>query len=66
MNQRSCFKNIEVTIFEIKLKNIALVPSLKNFENDPKHANHDEKMKIPKVDQNQSGKVPEGSGHQEQ
>jgi hypothetical protein len=23
-------------------------------------------MKIPKVDQNQSGKVPEGSGHQEQ
>jgi hypothetical protein len=39
-----------------------LEPSQNTFENDPKHAN-DEKMKIPKVDENQSGKVPEGSGH---
>jgi hypothetical protein len=40
--------------------------SQNTFENDPKHVKHDEKMKIPKVDQNQSWKVPEGSSDQKQ
>jgi hypothetical protein len=43
-----------------------LGPSQNTFENDPKHVKHYEKMKIPKVDQHQSWKVPEGSSHQEQ